>query len=295
MTLHIPPQRKKIVVVTGMMLDVINRTMAITPHGGIAVWSGLARLGKTTTARHLKNNLVAAYEAGEADAFRAEHYEVGTIASGNEEKKGIKSLYEGILKTPLDPGVYHYHSSEYLAELLVHALRIRNIRLLLVDEAGRLSSKAIEGMIIVRDVAELQDWMLSIVFIGMNDLPQKVQSSPQVRGRIHEWCCFHEYNLEETWKLLRELHPHFEKLDPLNDKHKQQVEYIHRTYGGVPGLIIQFLQKLDYRLKNHEGDVTVKFLRAIHLLTVREKNNVVRAREQDYAVNRDEEKEKPAA
>lgn len=258
---------------TRLMRQVINRTLAVHPLSAVVVWYGESRMGKTTTAQYMTHEINAAYDESNPQAFRAKHYQVGEILpwTGHEMKKGIKSLYFMVLGTPLDEGVYQKDPPEAIAARLVHELRRRNIQILFVDEAGGLSMNAIWGMVLVRNVAKSLGWTLTLVFIGMHDLPQKMTGLAQLEGRVHEWCFFEEYDLGETWSLLSHLHPHFASLDRQNAEHQEQVVFLHETYGGFPGQLVPFIQRMNYRLQEHKGVIDLTFLRAVHMLTARDK------------------------
>lgn len=144
---------KEVIVPTGLMLEVINRTSAV--HPGNSLWYGESRLGKTTTARYMAQKIEEAYSPQNPHAYRAVHYEVGEIAAwtGNEVKKGIKSLYYATIGR-IDEGVYRHDPPESLAAQLVHGLRRKNVQIVFVDEAGTLSLEAIRGMVLVANVAK---------------------------------------------------------------------------------------------------------------------------------------------
>jgi hypothetical protein len=272
-----PAPKSEVIVETGMMRQVINRTLAVHPLGALVVWYGESRMGKTTTAQFMAREILAAYDENNPLAFRAKYYEVGEIRawSGNEMKKGIKSLYFAALGTPLDEGVYVKDPPEAIAARLVHELRKRNIQIIFIDEAGCLSIDAIWGMVLVRDVAKAMGWTLTLVFIGMDDLPQKMSRLAKLDGRVHEWCYFEEYNLKETWHLLKHLHTHFARLDQDDEKHQEQVKFLHETYGGFPGQLVPFIQRMEYRLQEYKGEIDLRFLRAVHLLTARDKQRSI--------------------
>lgn len=263
-----------IIVPTGMMLEMIKRTAVV--HPGNCLWYGDSRIGKTTTARFMVQKIDEAYDPQNPNAYRAVHYEVGGIGewTGNEMKKGIKSLYYAALGR-LDEGVYRHDPAESLATQLVHGLRWKNIQTILIDEAGTLSLEAIRGMVVVGDVARNMNHPLSLVFIGMDDLPTKVQQLPQVKKRFVEWCYFEAYSLKETAKLLSRLHTHFAGLDPNNPEEYEQVEFIYEMCGGFPGLIVPFLKKLDRYQQEECEQITVKYLRTIHLRTLMDEEQAV--------------------
>ncbi len=276
-TITFPSPLPEHTVETQLMRQIINRTLAVHALGALVVWYGESRMGKTTTAQYMTREILTAYEESNPHAFRAKYYEAGEITShyGNEMKRGIKSLYSAALNTPLDEGIYQRDPPESIASRLAHELRRRNLQIIFIDEAGCLSLGAIWGMVLVRDVAKSLGWNLTLVFIGMDDLPQKMTRMAKLEGRVHEWCFFEEYNLKETWKLLAQLHPHFAGLNLDNEEHKEQVEFLYKTYGGLPGQLVPFIQRMSYRLQEHRGEINLTFLRAVHLLTARDKQQMI--------------------
>lgn len=146
-----------------------------------------------------------------------------------------------------------------------------------IDEAGCLSLEAIRGIMLVRDISESQGWTIIFVFIGMDDLPKKLNMLPQIRRRVPHWRYFEEYTFDDTWQLLADLHPHFNKLDKANKEHNAQVRYIHETLGGYPGLIVPFIHQMDYLLKAQLGEVNEKFLRTVHYLIANGKDKALAA------------------
>lgn len=276
-----PEITEEVIVPTGMMVEVINRSTVI--HPGNSIWYGESRIGKTTTARFMVRSINEAYNPQNPLAYRAVHYEVGEIASwtGNEQKKGIKSLYYATLGR-IDEGVYRHDPPEGLARQLVHGLSRKNIQLVLVDEAGLLSFDALRGMILVGDTAENMNYPLSFIFIGMDDLPTKVRGAPEVENRIQEWCYFEAYSLKETAGLLAQMHPHFAQLDFDNLAHYEQFECMYEMFGGFPGLIVNFLKKLDYYQRDEPDEINVKYLRTIQLRTLMDKKQCINKSLENY-------------
>lgn len=262
------------VVETSFMREVINRTLMV--HPGNAIWYGESRVGKTTTARHMVQIINEAFDPYNPYAFRAVHYEVGEIQawSGNEQKKGLKSLYNSALGK-IDEGLYRTDPAETIAQQLVFGLVQKNIQLIFVDEAGNLSLEAIRGMIMAYDAAKNLDHRLSLVFVGMDDLPTKVLKLPQVKGRMHEWCYFEPYDLDGLTDLLAKLCPHFFAADNKNPKIAENVECIYELCGGFPGLVIPFLRKLERYQKIESEEITTKYLRTIHLRTIIDQKSAI--------------------
>lgn len=270
MDIIFPKPRPKIIVLTDMMKEMINRTLAIHTLSSLVVWYGQSRIGKTTTGKYMVDRINERFDENDPHTFRAVFYETGAIHKGfgNEEKRAIRSVYQAALGSQMDEGFYSRNPPEAIVEQLVHGLRRRRIQLILVDEAGRLSVEAIFGMNLIRDIAELREWTLTIIFIGMDDLPDKMMKIERIHKRVNEWCYFSHYDIDATWALLPELHPYFAKLDAKKKDDREQVEVIHKLTTGLPGLIVPFIQQLDYRLSRNQGEnVDANFLRAIYMLT----------------------------
>jgi hypothetical protein len=266
----LPRRVKKTTVVTPMMREMINRTLAVHALSALVLWYGQSRIGKTTTAIYLAEEMNKRFNESNPDSFRAVHYEVGRISSrrgGNEWKQSIRGFYQATHGSQLDEGFYNRNTPEAIARQVVHGLRRRRIELVFVDEAGTLSLEAIRGICLIRDTAVNEGWTLTIVFIGMDDLPDKLIKIPRIHLRLLDTCHFTRYEINDTWDLLKKLHPYFENLDPKNKAHQEQVKTVHDLCAGLPGLIVPYVHKLSYRLQTVTGDITVPFLRAVHELS----------------------------
>lgn len=270
-----PEPEEENTVETELMRRTLRRTLAVHRGGAIVVWTGPSRIGKTRTAEWAITKLEEAYGSSPY-AFKARHYEVGGVAefSGNEGKRAIRSLYHATVGT-LSEHAYKQLPIEDLAALLVRGLKARNVQLVFVDEAGLLSLPAIRGMILVRDTAELMGWCLSLVFIGMDDLPTKIRTLPQIRNRVHEWCYFQPYGVDETFNLLGALHPHFRELRRDVAAEWVQVEFVHQQFGGLPGLIVPFLRRLALRHREMNIPIELDFLRAVHIMSSRDEERAI--------------------
>lgn len=270
------------IVETAQMRRMIARTLGIHLISSLVVWVGRSRLGKTTTANVLNEKLNADFSSDNPDAFRSVYYQVGEIVNGNLQKKGIRSLYHACVGQ-LEEAVYRQSPAEDLARMMVEALRVKNIQIVFIDEAGNLPLDAIRGMVLVRDTAVAMDWTLSLVFIGMDDLPLKLVRLPQINNRIHEWCYFKPYSLDETLFLLQQLEPYFSGYSLNDARHREQVEFIHKQFDGTPGLIVPFLRRLANRLyTDFNGVLDVPALMAVHLHFLRDKDAAVSDSQNSY-------------
>ena len=278
-----PELEEKIIVETEQMRRVISRTMAVHRGGALLPYIGRSRMGKTTTATYLNDLINTNFSSENPRTFRSIHYEVGEISSwaGNDQIKGIRSLYHACVGR-LDASLYRGALAQDLARQLVYILKKKRIEMLFVDEAGNLSIDAIRGMVLVRNTAELEGWTLTIVFIGMDDLPSKLVSLPQIANRTDEWCYFEPYSLEETFEILKKLHSHFISLDLDKRDDREQVEFIYEQFGGVPGLIAPFIRRLKNQQDDFDEGIDLSGLIAVHLSTLRDKDKALSDSKKGY-------------
>lgn len=285
-TFQFPKKRKTPILETGMMRSAERRTMEVQQGSALVAWWGTQRIGKSTTARWMVRRINSAYQedAQHPDTFRAVHYEVGMIprSASRPQKMAIRSLWHATVSS-LDEGVYRQETPESLARLLVHELAKRNIELICVDEAGLLSLPAIRGMVLVRDTAKNLGRTLSLVFIGMDDLPQKLDRHPQVSGRVHDWVDFHAHELEETAALLASLGAPFQGLNLEDDDDREVIEWIHQRFEGIPGDIVPFCRRLAPRLKRSGDPLTVENCKVTHQITLRDKKRSLKGARGQWA------------
>lgn len=269
-----PVPRPKVIHETPFMTEVMDGVMNNQLTGNMGCWYGNAGIGKTTLAEHLEEKINEAFSEHQKNpnAFRAKHYQVGENSEGgSEQKQGIRIVFVA-MGTTLSDGEYRFRQAHELADDAVEIARRKRIKVFFVDEAGNLSTNAIRGIVTIRDRSVKVGWPISFIFIGMDDLPQKLIALPQIQRRVHPWVYFEQYSLDETWVLLSKLHPHFSSLTKKNEEHVAQVKFIYETFGGYPGSIVPFLTDLDSAMKAHQGEVNEKFLRSVHYLMTDPKN-----------------------
>jgi hypothetical protein len=177
---------------------------------------------------------------------------------------------------PLDPGLSRRVKADELAGLVVEGLARRRIELVFVDEAGLYSIAALRGLVAIRDMAVKKDRRLTLVWIGMDDLPITLEANPQIRGRVQEWCLFEAYGLNDTIALVTKITDLWASADTSDSEVRRQLGFVHSLNGGVPGRIVAFVQKVERMLAETGRELSVPFLKAVHLRTVRD---MTRARE----------------
>ena len=259
-----PVCREEVRIETGFMKHIEELTLGTYNSSGVIVWTGSSGLGKTTTALWMKDRIEEAYSDDIPDAFRAKHYQSTQLDDRpSVEKAAMKSFHLGILG-PLDNGLYRRVGAQELAEHIVTALIKKRIGIAFVDEAGLCCVNAIRALIAVRDLAVKKGHRLTMVLIGMDDLPIKLEANAQVYGRIKEWCFFQPYSLEETADLALEVSDLWEGADLDDLEVKRQMAMLHQVTGGVPGLLVPFLEKVEKRLARSSRELSAAFLMGVH-------------------------------
>ncbi|MFN8665919.1 MAG: ATP-binding protein [Gemmatimonadaceae bacterium] len=272
-----PRETAERVVVTLQMTGAANRTMALHEGSPLVVWTGPSRNGKTVTAKWLAKSINDAAER-DPHGFRAALFEYGGAsgASGNDMKRVMRSVYHAVI-AKLDEGLYRQLPSEALALHVVNGLRAKNIQMLMVDEAGLLGVEGLRGLVTIRDVAEHNEWPLSIVLIGMDNLPADIHKLPQILRRVHDWYCFEPYSVEDTYELLVGLEPQFVSFSPKTPEGRRIIALIQSICGGLPGLLAPFLRKLQFNQKHLGEPLTESLIRVTQIMTKKDMDRAVRA------------------
>jgi hypothetical protein len=270
--LRLPAHNPTPLVETSLMRRTVRVTKTAIPDGGIVIWTGKSRLGKTSTAMWLVDRLEECYVPSDPRTYRARHYQTGQVNRRDQQKAAVASLYAQVHRVSVTHHAYANTDIALLAEQVVQGLIRKGIRLLAVDEAGCLSLDAIRGMVLVTDTARNMGWPTSLVLIGMDDLPQTVEQLDQIKGRIHAWCRFVPYDIEETKKVLAALHPHFAGLSSKTSELHAQAEYVFEQFGGVLGTIVYYLHQVDANVRELGGRIDLDVLKAVRELLVRDRD-----------------------
>lgn len=229
---------------TPLMENVMERTMAVQAFGGIVAWSGDSGSGKTTTARLMAARICAA-AASDAHGFSAVHYEVGPLISNDDRvmSLALKSLYSATIGRPPEHR-FRMSTPDAIALSLVHGLRSRNIRMVFIDEAGLLSAAAIRGIVLAIDTAENEEWPLTVVMIGMDELPRALEQVPQTERRVRDWCYFKAIDAAEAERLITTVWPEIQQFLEPGTALRELVQSMMRRFGNFPGKIVPKLCQL---------------------------------------------------
>jgi len=268
-----PARADSALVRTQMMEQAKKRTFLVHRRGGLVVWSGRSRIGKTSTAEWLESEINDRYDPENGDAFRAHYYEVGELGrrAAGHTKQAIRALHHAPLGR-LDEGVYRSSPPEDLAQLVIHGLRRRAIEMIFIDEAGLYSIEAIRGLVLVVDWARRLGHRLTLVLIGMDDIERTIGSNAQVNNRVADWVCFEPPKREEIFELIQRASAIFADRTLDDPSTVELVEWLEGTYSSLPGLILPFLDKADALIGTREP--TVRFFSAIQSLADKDRNSI---------------------
>jgi AAA domain-containing protein len=265
-----PALQPQVRIEAGMMRVAEKRTLDAHRLGGFIGFTGHQGIGKTTTAEWMVERINAAYDPNNSRAFRAAYFTCPKTSGWSKQemlemKRGVRLLYVNVLG-PLDNGFYRSSRlPDEIAEQVVIGYEKNGIQLVFADEAGNLSLNAIRGMVIVSDKAKHRGWDLTIVLLGMDDLPRKLEILPQIRRRVNDLIYFKPYTLAETKKLLAALHPYFGTLEDKNKSHRHQLETIHEKYEGLPGYLTQFALRFSIYFREEPGADPMTLIQAAFL------------------------------
>jgi hypothetical protein len=266
------------IVETPLMTETMNRTLAVHLNSPIVVWTGPSRNGKTETAKWLVNKLEAV--ATHPDGFRAKHFQYGGASgTGAAERKNVLRSVHTATVAKLDEGEFRQMPVERLALRCALGLQRQNVQMLLVDEAGLLGVDGLRALVMLRDVASDHHMVLSIVLIGMDNLPYDLAQLPQIERRVHEWCYFEPYALEETASLVGGLMPEYPELTLNTAEGLKMIKYLHKQCSGLPGLLTPMLAKVRAALELLKARPTFALIEAAHSRTQRDKTLAERAGE----------------
>ncbi len=277
-TLSFPTPRRKLRILTGMMKMASRLTLEAHCNHGLVMWSGGVGRGKTSCAEWMVDELNTQYDPQNPESFRLKHYEIGGIQKwkGRADKVALRSMYHAIVG-PMDEGVYRTFPAEAIAEMIVYHMRSIGYQIVFVDEAGRLCLEALDALVLVSNTAGIMGWPLTIVIIGMDDLPIKITLNKRIYSRVYQKVCFQPYSMNETWDLLAALEPHFDNLRRDNKQAKQakeQVALIHELCGGNPREITSFISRFAGIRREHTDMDIMVAIRSAHQQPTREENRI---------------------
>ena len=229
-----PPDAERIVE-TALMRSAIR--FALGSHGRIAgfhVWSGLAGMGKSTAARYAVQQCETGTVCGVPVDFRAEYVLAPEISrsSSSAFDDPLWALYSHFVRHAPRRST---DKSRLAIELATYFQSTRTA-FLFIDEAGQMNHpRAFAGLThLLNTAATLTPrWMMSIVLVGMNNLPALVTREPQVESRILNWFAFKAYTeTHDVYRLLATSFPEVAALDAAAAATHATMQALMKVSGG---------------------------------------------------------------
>lgn len=91
--------------------------------------------------------------------------------------------------------------------MILMALFAQDVRLLALDEAGRLGFRGLEAVGILVDRANALNEDFHVVLVGMERLPATMRSNSRIRSRVGAWESFDPLPVEDFGRILSEAYP----------------------------------------------------------------------------------------
>ena len=159
--------------------------------GNTVVWTGKAGRGKTIAAVQLVQLVTSRTDNPHACRY--------ILVAGTDSHRGtahqasgIRLVYHQIVGS-LSSSAARNLAPMRMAEDIVNHCAAAGTRLLIIDEAGALSSEQLRGITMIADHASLHAVPLTVLLIGMGGLAAKTSALPQLARRVFRACEFGDW------------------------------------------------------------------------------------------------------
>lgn len=285
------PSRKARQVVTTPAIKQLQHFL-LTSHqarGQFFVVTGHAGAGKTTAAGFICDQVNDAFEQGSnsPDAFSAKRFEVTDHRRGRGHIMGTRLLAEFAekvvdYKVPTDIRIVNHAT---LADVIIRGLMFRRIEMVFIDEAGRIPVDGLERLaMLLNKAAEEHGHRLTIVLVGMHDLPLNVAALPQIARRVAQTVMFDACDRDVLLKVLGDLYPGFfqgcgerETADALDFITSDEV-----SKGGLLGYVIPVVEQARAIATQSREPMSTVHLRMAHALRAAGKAQSIAAAKRNW-------------
>lgn len=285
---HNNPSR---VVITPEMEIAFQRIKRVHRQGPcqMAAVVGPSRAGKTTSMLLLADDLNTRCDANEPEACRAIYY-VAADYKADRRATLERHVLAQVLSDGLDISVasdVRRLRPEDLRKKILLACRQRNIEIVFIDEAGQIPAEGLAALANLMNTAQVMfQRRLTIVLIGMDDLPLAIGEQPQVSKRVIDTIMFRPYGPAMAREILAQVEPFFDTLDLETEDGRRVMEFMTSkevSDGGVLGMMIQLVRKTSEQCRDHGTEFSLRELRMAHLEAARDRNRAIDSAKNGWA------------
>ncbi len=129
---------------------------------------------------------------------------------------------------------------------IARGLRLSNVQLDVIDEAGHLPPAALDQLVtLINEVATSEQHPMTIVLVGMHDLPTNVLQLPQMARRVTEVIYLEPCDATTAFAVLRTIHDYFATVDIKSAEGREVTEFLlspEVSDGGLIGLMVPVVE-----------------------------------------------------
>jgi type II secretory pathway predicted ATPase ExeA len=282
MALLYPAPRQSRIVVTPEMESAFSRVaLCHSGPGQMVAVVGPSGAGKTTSMRLLSRQIEEDCDAKVQNAWRTLYYVTADLINAHRttlERHVLAQMLSDGLGLSVDKDLRRSRPEDLRHKILL-ALRQRNVQMVFIDEAGLIPALGLNALANLVNTAEVSfQWPLTIVLVGMNNLPITIRELPQVERRVIDTIFFQPYGAEEALEALAQIEPFFESLNHATEDGRIMMEFLTSpevSSGGMLGIMIQLVQRTSDICQRDGRPFSLRELRMVHHLSARDRNRAV--------------------
>jgi type II secretory pathway predicted ATPase ExeA len=273
--------RTSSVIVTSEM-EIAFQRVNLVHRGGSQMVAvvGPAGTGKTTSMRLLAQRIDEDAVANVANAWRTIYYASDDLRLTHKvtlERHVFAQLLTDGLVLSVDKDLRRNRPEDLRQKILI-ALRQRNIQMIFIDEAGQIPALGLNALANLVNAAELADWPLTIVLIGMDELPLEIAKFGQVERRVEDTILYQPYGPVEALEALAQVEPFFAALDLASEEGQTVMEFMTSpevSCGGALGRMIKLVRRTAEQCRRDGTVFCFRELRMTHQLSARDQQRAV--------------------
>lgn len=282
MSLLYPAPRHSRVVVTPEMESAFHRVAVChSGPGQMVAVVGPSGAGKTTSMRLLSRQIDEDCAANVPNAWRTLYYVTADLTNAHRttiERHVLAQLLSDGFGLSVEKDLRRSRPEDLRQKILL-AARQRNVQMVFIDEAGLIPSPGLNALANLVNAAEVKfQWPLTIVLVGMNNLPITIRELPQVDRRVVDTIFFQPYGPEEALEALAQIEPFFETVDLGTDDGLAVMQFLTSpevSSGGMLGVMIQLVQRTADLCQRDGRPFSLRELRMVHQLSARDRNRAM--------------------